>query len=138
MIYWQNLSTLAGKRLRVREPAWDTNQNGFLGKKCRVDAEIHQIIIYKSLALLRPENIMHDVEAKLSAMHLGGRKRVLYYVILKLVLKRNMCECILYFYSEICGIPENVPRFMKNAFHIPEDRHLGLASLIYRVFKFLS
>ena len=43
---------------------------------------------------------------------------------------RNLCECILYFYGEICGIPENVPRFLKNAFHIPEERHLGLASLL--------
>ena len=34
------------------------------------------------------------------------------------------------FYGEICGIPENVPRFLKNAFHIPEESHLGLASLL--------
>ena len=67
---------------------------------------------------------MHKVEVKLSAMHLGGRKRVLCYVILK-----HMCECILYFYDEICGIPENVPRFLKNALHILEERQLGLASL---------
>ena len=60
-------------------------------------------------------------------------------------LTRNLCECILYFYGELCGIPENVPRFLKNAFHIPEERHLGLASLWYKVvnqnfcmFKFLS
>ena len=32
---------------------------------------------------------MHEVEIKLSAMHLGGRKRVLYLVIVKLVLKEN-------------------------------------------------
>ena len=31
---------------------------------------------------------MHEVEVKLSGMHLGGRKRVLYSVILKLVLKK--------------------------------------------------
>ena len=30
---------------------------------------------------------MHEVEVKLSAMHLGGRKSVLYYSILKLVLQ---------------------------------------------------
>ena len=40
------------------------------------------IRLYKSLALteaiLTPENIMHEVEVKLSVMHLGGRKRVLY------------------------------------------------------------
>ena len=44
-------------------------------------------------------------------------------------LTRNLCECILFFYGEICGIAENVPRFLKNAFHIPEERYLGLASL---------
>ena len=42
---------------------------------------------------------------------------------------RNLRKCILYFYGEIWGIPENVPRFLKNAFHIPEKLHLGLASL---------
>ena len=68
---------------------------------------------------------MHEAEVKLSAMHLGGRKRVLYLAILKL----DLCECILYFCGEICGIQENVPRFLKNAFHIPEERHLGLTSL---------
>ena len=30
----------------------------------------------------------------------------------------------------MCSIPENVPRFQKNVFHIPEERHLGLASLL--------
>ena len=66
---------------------------------------------------------MHEVEVKLSAMHLGGRKRDLYYAILKLVLQEN-----LYFYDNICCILENVPRFLKNVFHITEDRHLVLAS----------
>ena len=46
------------------------------------------IRLYKSLALSeangRLENIMHEVEVKLSAMHLGGRKRVLCSAILKL------------------------------------------------------
>ena len=32
--------------------------------------------------------------------------------------------------GEICNIPENAPRFLKNVFHIPEGRHLGLASLL--------
>ena len=40
------------------------------------------IRLYKSLALSdanwRLENIMHEAEVKLSAMHFGGRKRVLY------------------------------------------------------------
>ena len=40
-------------------------------------------------------------------------------------LTRNVCECIFYFYGEICGILENVPRFLKNAFHIREERYLG-------------
>ena len=33
-----------GKKLLVRDPACDTKQNGFLGKKHLVDAEIHQVI----------------------------------------------------------------------------------------------
>ena len=76
------------------------NKMDSLTKKRRVDAEIHQ----------REEEgtVLDDIEARLT---------------------RNLCECILYFYCEICGIPENVPRFLKNAFHIPEERHLGLASL---------
>ena len=32
---------------------------------------------------------MHEVEVKFSAMHLGGRKRVLYYAILKLVFQET-------------------------------------------------
>ena len=40
------------------------------------------IRLYKSLLLteanLWAENIMHEFEIKLSAMHIGGRKRVLY------------------------------------------------------------
>ena len=40
----------------------------------------------------------------------------------------------MYFYGEKCGIPENVPRFLKNAFHFPEERHLGLASLCNPIF----
>ena len=44
-------------------------------------------------------------------------------------LSRNLCECILSFNVEIWGISENVPRFLKNANHIPEERHLGLVSL---------
>ena len=30
---------------------------------------------------------------------------------------------------EICGIPEIFPRFLKSVMHIPEEQHLGLASL---------
>ena len=36
----------------------------------------------------------------------------------------------LHFIDEIFGIPENVPRFLKNVFHIPDKRQLGLASLL--------
>ena len=57
---------------------------------------------------------MHEVEVKLSAMHLGGKKRVLVLGDIEGRLTRNLCECILYFYGEICSIPENVPRFLKN------------------------
>ena len=34
---------------------------------------------------------MHEVEVKFSAMHLGGRKSILYLAILKLVLQET-CE----------------------------------------------
>ena len=44
-------------------------------------------------------------------------------------LTRNLFECILYFYGEICDIWKDVPGFLKNAFHIAEEHHLGLASL---------
>ena len=41
-----------------------------------------------------------------------------------------LCECILCnIYGEVCSIPENIPRFLKSVVHIPEERHLGLASL---------
>ena len=70
---------------------------------------------------------MHEVEEKLSAMHLRGRGTVLGDIEARLT--RNLCECILYFDGKICGIQENVPRSLKNAFLIPEERHLGLASL---------
>ena len=74
---------------------------------------------------------MHEVEVKLSAMHLGGRKRVLYYAILKLILQETCASSFCTFYGEICSIPKNVTRFLKNAFHIPEEHHLGLASLFF-------
>ena len=74
---------------------------------------------------------MHEVEIKLLAMHLGGRtERELFSAILKLVLQETCVSAFCKFYGEICGIPENIPRFLKNANHIPEESHLGLASLI--------
>ena len=39
------------------------------------------------------------------------------------------CNIIKHFIGEIVGIPENVPRFLKNVFHIPDEGQLGLASL---------
>ena len=49
---------------------------------------------------------------------------------IEVCVTRNLCECLLFFYGEICGILENVPRFLKNAINIPEERHLGLTSLV--------
>ena len=43
-----------------------------------------------------------------------------------------VCKCILllqHFIGEIFGIHENVSVFLKNVFHIPDERQLGLASL---------
>ena len=113
---------------------------GFLGKKRRVDAEIRQIIqnfhpywsqlkawryyVWSwskalSHAFRREEEgtVLSDIEARLT---------------------RNLCECILYLYGEINGIPENVPRFLKNAFHIPEECHFGLAFLYLSAMHTLS
>ena len=39
---------------------------------------------------------MHEVEVKLSAMHLGGRKRVLYQAILKLDLQETCVSVFLW------------------------------------------
>ena len=44
-----------------------------------------------------------------------------------------ICNILQHFIGEIFGIPENVPRFLKNVFHIPDERQLGLASLLYLV-----
>ena len=33
-------------------------------------------------------------------------------------------------YDRYIDIPENVPRFLKNVFHIPDEGQLGLASLL--------
>ena len=77
-----------------------------------VDAEIHQ-------------NIMHEVEVNLSAMHLR-ESTVLGDVEAHLVSAfcniYNIC-------GEICGIPENFRRFLKSVVHFPEEQHLGLAPL---------
>ena len=39
------------------------------------------------------------------------------------------CNILQHFIGEIFGIPENVPRFLENVFHIPDERQLGLVSL---------
>ena len=36
---------------------------------------------------------------------------------------------VTHYNAEIFGIPENVPRFLKNVCHIPNERQLELASL---------
>ena len=68
------------------------------------------IRLYKSLALteanLMLENIMHEVQGKLSVLHLGGRKRVLYKAILKLVLQEI---CV----SEFCTFLAKLVAFRK-------------------------
>ena len=91
---------------------------------------MHKLIrLNKSLALLKP------IEgSKMLCMKIKGSSQPCIweegrgYCIRRFEarLTRNFCECILYFFGEICGILENVPRFLKNAFHIPEERHLGL------------
>ena len=49
---------------------------------------------------------MHEVEEKLSALHLGGSKRVLYWAILKLVLQET---CV----SEFCTFMAKYASFQK-------------------------
>ena len=76
---------------------------------------------------------MLKVVVKPSTMNLRGSKRVLYKLILKLFLQETclsaFCNVIYNIYGRICCIPENVSRFLKNDCNIPEERHLGLASL---------
>ena len=60
---------------------------------CKISYELVGKFSHEFLALTeangRPGNIMHEVEVKLSAMHLGGRKMVLYLALLKLVLQET-------------------------------------------------
>ena len=62
-------------------------------------------------------------------MHSGGRLRVPCYEILKLACVSAFCNILQHCIGEIFDIPENVPRFLKNVFHIPDERQLGLPSL---------
>ena len=75
-----------------------------------------------------PENVSLEVEVKLSAMPCAVgiglfTRRYWSFVWVHFVTFYNI-------YCEICSILENVPRCLKNVFHIPEGRHLWLASLV--------
>ena len=72
---------------------------------------------------------MHEVKKKALSHAFGREEESTVLCDIEACLTRNLCEFILYFYGEICAVPENVARFLKNAFHIPEERHSGLASL---------
>ena len=65
------------------------------------------------------------VVVKLSAMYLGGRYRVLHKALLNLFLQETcvsaFCNIICNIYGKKCSIPENIPRFLKKDFHIPEE-----------------
>ena len=65
---------------------------------------------------------MHEVEVKLSTMHLGGRKRVLYWAILKLVLQETCVSAFCTFMAKYAAFQEMSPDsgkisfiFLKNA-----------------------
>ena len=52
---------------------------------------------------------MHEVEVKLSAMHLGGRKRVLYYAIMKPVLQKTCASSFCTFIVKYAAFPKMSP-----------------------------
>ena len=84
-----------GKKLLVREPTCCKNKNSIPCKKILCDGEIRHRL-HKSLAntvfnIEGPENIMVEVEVKLSAMPFRGRNRVLY----KEIHFEALCVCIL-------------------------------------------
>ena len=79
-----------------------------LAKKHCVDEEIHQIIQTLTETNLRQEN-MHKVEVKLSVMHLGGRKRVLYSGILKLVSKEICASAFCTFMAKYAAFRKMSP-----------------------------
>ena len=56
---------------------------------------------------------MHEVEVKLSAMHLGGRKRVLYYAILKLVLQETCVNAFCTFMMKYAAFRKMPPELIK-------------------------
>ena len=52
---------------------------------------------------------MHEVEVKLSAMHLGGRKRVLYLAILKHVLQETCVSAFCTFVAKYVAFGKMSP-----------------------------
>ena len=56
---------------------------------------------------------MHEVGSKALSHAFGREEEGTVLGDIEGCLTRNLCECILYLYGEICGIPENVPRFLK-------------------------
>ena len=52
---------------------------------------------------------MHEVEVKLSAMHLGGRKRVLYWAILKLDLQKTCVSAFCTFMAKYAAFRKMSP-----------------------------
>ena len=109
-------------------------------QKCRVDAEIHQIIQIVGPYWSQSKSGKYYAWSWSKALsHAFGREEE--GTVLcdnRACLTRNLCELILYFYGVICGIPENVARFLENAFHIPEECRLGLASLTDCLFTMLN
>ena len=67
---------------------------------------------------------MLEVEVKLSGSLLGGSNRVPYQAILKLVL----FECIVYILTTLVAKYVALQKMFPDAY-LPEERHLGLASL---------
>ena len=58
---------------------------------------------------------MHEVEVKLFTMHLGGRRRVLYWAILKLVLQETCVSAFCTFMVKYAAFQEMSFIFPKNA-----------------------
>ena len=97
------------------------------------DAEIHRIIQIFGPYCSQSKAVKYYAWRWSKALsHAFGREEegtVLGDIEARLTRNLYFCECILYFYGEIWCILENVPRFLKNDFHIPEERHLELAYL---------
>ena len=54
---------------------------------------------------------MHEIEVKLSAMNLGGRKRVMYYAILKLFLQEACVSAFCTFMPKYAAFSKMSPDF---------------------------